>query len=215
MITAIAEEDKQSHLWHPSLFTSSLFSNPIYAPLNCDYFHCARRQALSLNHLFILFRYRRSLKLSSNFTFQVSLVWFLILTHYDSYRDKQVIKWERLPASTVKVVTCLLAFVRWRWCRIGVYYIAFHWNVSIDFYSTSTLPFARKLALVYQTYWLYQPVPDQGISVPDQGIHTKAMSIIASKIARWWIHEHAENLRCFQFMDDMIHTMLWNKSSND
>ena len=59
--------------------------------------------------LFILFRYRRSLKLSSNFTFQVSLVWFLILTHYDSYRDKQVIKWERLPASTVKVVTCLLA----------------------------------------------------------------------------------------------------------
>ena len=36
----------------------------------------------------------------------------LILTHYDSCRDKQVIKWERLPASTVKVVTCLLAFGR-------------------------------------------------------------------------------------------------------
>ena len=33
-----------------------------------------------------------------------------------------MIKWERLPASTVKVVTCLLAFVRWRWCRIGVFH---------------------------------------------------------------------------------------------
>ena len=39
---------------------------------------------------------------------------------------------------------------------------------ALPIYSTSTLPFAKKLALVYQTYWLYQPVPDQGISVPDQ-----------------------------------------------
>ena len=38
-----------------SLFTSSLFSDPNSAPLNCVYFHCAREQALSLNHLFILF----------------------------------------------------------------------------------------------------------------------------------------------------------------
>ena len=34
------------------------------------------------------------------------------LTHNDSYVDKQVIKWERLPASTVKVVTCLFDFVQ-------------------------------------------------------------------------------------------------------
>ena len=59
----------------------------------------------------------------------LDLTWFLFsqyhqLYHFNSlwqsYREKQVIKWERLPASTVKVVTCLLAFVRWRWCRIGV-----------------------------------------------------------------------------------------------
>ena len=75
----IAEEDKQSHLWHLSLYTSSLFSNPIYAPLNGDYFRCARRQALSLNNFFILFCYHRLLKLSSNFAFQVNRVWFLVL----------------------------------------------------------------------------------------------------------------------------------------
>ena len=30
-----------------TLFTSSLFNNPIYGPLNCDWFHCARQQAHS------------------------------------------------------------------------------------------------------------------------------------------------------------------------
>ena len=37
-----------------TLFTSSLFNNPFYGPLNCDWFHCARQQAHSHVHPFLL-----------------------------------------------------------------------------------------------------------------------------------------------------------------
>ena len=56
----------------PSSFIMSIFTH---------YDTCSYRD----KQVFILFRYRCSLKLSSNFTFKVSLVWFLIIIQWQNY----------------------------------------------------------------------------------------------------------------------------------
>ena len=82
-----------------------------------------------------------------------------------------MIKWERLPASTVKLVSCLLAFVRWRWFRIGELH---SFSLECEY---SFLILHWYCLLQENLHWLYHPVSYQGIPVPDQGIHTKAINI--------------------------------------
>ena len=58
-----------------------------------------------------------------------------------------------LPASTVTVVTCLLAFVRWRWCRLGVLH-SFSLECEYNLWILHRHCLLQENLLVCQTYWL-------------------------------------------------------------
>ena len=77
-----------------TLFTSSLFNNPFYGPLNCDWFHCARQQAHSHVHPLLLSSFAKIISklhlpgkshlivnftvLSMDYTFEIRLVTWLV-----------------------------------------------------------------------------------------------------------------------------------------
>lgn len=51
-------------------------------------------------------------------------------------------------------------FVGFRAVKMVKNYIAFHWNVSVDFQFYFDIAFYKANLLWFTKYWLYHPVPD-------------------------------------------------------